>query len=103
MIGNPLKAEPVKLFQLLLGTVVRTVAAFNPIQQVPLNFLDAEVRTLLLDVFNGLLKIERVQHLGCSLALGRIHPLEKSVDEGIFVNIVCSEGCLRLLPVTQIH
>jgi hypothetical protein len=58
VIGDPSKAEPFKLLQLLLGTVIRTVAAFNPIQQVAFNLLDAEVRTLLLDVLNGLLKIE---------------------------------------------
>jgi hypothetical protein len=54
---------------LLLGTVVRTVAAFNPIQQVPLNLLDAEVRTLLPDVLNGLLEIERSRIKPDKLAL----------------------------------
>jgi hypothetical protein len=58
VISDPLKAELFKLFQLLLGAVVWTVAAFNPIQQVSFDLLDTEVRTLLLDVFDRLLKSE---------------------------------------------
>lgn len=60
MIGDPLKAEHFKLIQLLgqwlRGIIFRIVAAFNPIQQMPLNLLDAEVGTLLLDVLNALPK-----------------------------------------------
>ena len=59
VISDPLKAEPFKLIQLLVGTVVRTVATPNPPEQMPLNLLDAEVGLLLLDVCNGVLKIER--------------------------------------------
>jgi hypothetical protein len=63
VISDPLKAEPFKLIQLLLGQwlrgmIFRIVAAFNPIQQMPLNLLNAEVGALLLDVLNALLKIE---------------------------------------------
>jgi hypothetical protein len=39
VIGDPLKAEPFKLIQLLgqwlRGIIFRIVAAFNPIQQMP--------------------------------------------------------------------
>ena len=121
MISDPLKAELFKLFQLLLGTVVRAVAAFNPIQQVPLDLLDTEVRALLLDVFDRLLKSElsrirpdkpallgvdlnalhqvqeRIQHLRCSLALGRIHPLEKSIEERIVIEYGLFRNLLALL------
>src|SRR5262249_28793692 len=81
----------------------------------------AELRTLLLDVLNGLLKIERphirpdklallgvnlnirhqiqeaVQYLLGSLALGRIHPLEKSIEEGIIVEDARFRRLLALL------
>src|SRR5215471_4891303 len=123
VISDPLKAELFKLFQLLLGAVVRTVAAFNPIQQVSFDLLDTEVRTLLLDVFDRLLKSElsrispdqpallgvdvnvrhqvqeRIQHLRCSLALGRVHPLEKSIEE----RIVIEDGLFRNLPALLAH
>jgi hypothetical protein len=90
---------------------------------VPLNLLDAEVRTLLLDVLNGLLKIELshirpdklallgvnlnilhqiqqgVQYLLGSPALGRIHPLEKSIEEAIIVE----DGRFRRLLALLAH
>src|SRR5215831_4596003 len=88
---------------------------------MPLNLLDAELRTLLLDVLDGLLKIEpsqirpdklallgvnlnighqiqeAVQYLLGSLALRRIHPLEKSIEEGIVVEDAQFRRLLALL------
>lgn len=58
MVGNPSRGKPVKLVELCLGVVFWSVVHVNPVDQVFLDPVTAEVGILLVDVLNGLIEVE---------------------------------------------
>src|ERR1700733_8624441 len=58
MVGNPLRGELVKLVELFLGVVLWSVIHVDPVDQIFLDPVTAEVGILRLDARDGLIDVE---------------------------------------------
>src|ERR1700733_12736693 len=107
MVGNPLRGELVKLVELFLGVVLWSVIHVDPVDQIFLDPVTAEVGILRLDARDGLIEVEPftigpdelafpgvelhvlhdiaegVRELAKLLALRRMPPCQEVVKEGI--------------------
>src|SRR5580704_10537783 len=126
MVGNPSRGEPVKLVELCLCVVFRSVVHLDPIEQIFLDPVTAHVGILLVDARDGLNDIEPfgigpdelafpgvelhvlhhiaegVGELSKLLALRRMPPSRRSSKKRLPAKILSCSCCgcwLRRLPM----